>query len=394
MAVFENLVHINFILVFVEGFLSFFSPCVIPILPLYMSYLAGSTTQKKEDGTIKINRRRVFVYTIFFILGICSTFFLLALSATVMGQFFDRFRFWLQLIGGIIVVLFGAMQLGFFKPKLLLQERKLKLPFLKKEMNIGLSFLMGFTFSFAWTPCVGPALSSVLILASSSTSALTGNLLILLYGIGFVIPFICLGLFTAEVLGLLKKHQKVLVNLIKIGGLLLIIIGMNLIVSASDSQKHKQQITENYLNTSVSSFRHDFTLKSLSGEEYRLSALKGKVVFLNFLDIHCIPCKKEIPALTETYQHYAKNHENVIVLAIANIGNQSSDVAELKDYVKKHKIKFPVLLDYHGTVSSRYGITSFPTTYLIDQSGEVYGYMAGELTTELMQKMIEQTMQQ
>ena len=218
--------HISFILVFLEGLLSFFSPCVIPLIPIYMSYLAGNAKQTSEDGTITYERKKVFFHTVFFVLGISTAFFILGMSFTTLGSFFKTNQLLFTRIGGILIILLGLIQVGFLDFKLFQKERKLNLKIADKKMNPMIAFLMGFTFSFAWTPCVGPALSSVLIMASGSGSSLVGNLLVVVYSFGFVIPFLLLGLFTTQALNFLKKHQKLLKYTVKAGGILLILIGI------------------------------------------------------------------------------------------------------------------------------------------------------------------------
>ncbi|MCQ4727913.1 cytochrome c biogenesis protein CcdA, partial [Anaerotignum faecicola] len=128
--------------------------------------------------------------------------------------------------GGIIVVLFGLFQLGVFGSSVLGQERRLPFRLNQLAMNPLLALVLGFTFSFAWTPCVGPALASVLLMASSATSQGTGFLLIGVYTLGFVIPFLAVGLFTGSVLDFFKKHQNVVKYTTKAGGVLMIAMGV------------------------------------------------------------------------------------------------------------------------------------------------------------------------
>jgi len=217
---------ISFIFVFLEGLLSFFSPCVIPLIPIYISYLAGNAKQIKEDGTITYQRNKVFFHTLFFVLGISFAFFVLGMSFTALGAFFKSNQLLFTRIGGILIIILGLYQVGIFDFKFLQSERKLHFHLREREMNPLLAFVMGFTFSFAWTPCVGPALSSVLIMASGTGSSFTGNLLVLVYTLGFVIPFLLLGLFTTQVLNFINRHKKLLKYTVKVGGILLIIIGV------------------------------------------------------------------------------------------------------------------------------------------------------------------------
>lgn len=175
--------------VFLQGLLSFFSPCVLPLVPLYVSYLAGGARDVDSDGNIRYPRGRVLVNTLFFVVGISFTFFLLGFGFTALGSFFRSNQTWFARISGIIMILFGLYQFGVFGRSGAL-EREHRLPFRldRWAMNPLVALVLGFTFSFAWTPCVGPTLGSVLLMASSAGSAARGFLLIAVYTLGFVVP--------------------------------------------------------------------------------------------------------------------------------------------------------------------------------------------------------------
>lgn len=218
--------HISFFLVFLEGFLSFFSPCVLPLIPVYISYLAGNGKIVNEDGTVVYERKKILINTLFFIAGISSTFFILGLSFSSMGVFFNSNKLLFSKIGGVIIIILGLVQVGILKFNFLKKEKRFQLEITKYKMNPLLAFVMGFTFSFAWTPCIGPALSSVLILASNAKSTFIGNMYVLIYAIGFIIPFLMLGLFTTQALNFFKEKRSLIKYTIKIGGVILIIIGI------------------------------------------------------------------------------------------------------------------------------------------------------------------------
>ena len=200
------------LLVFLEGFLSFFSPCILPIIPIYMGYLAGNGKIINDEGTVFYERKTVLFNTIFFVLGISSVFFMLGLSFSTLGIFLNKNKVLFGRIGGIIIIAMGLVQLNIIKLNFLNIEKRVHLNIDPNKMNPLIAYIMGFTFSFAWTPCVGPALSSVLILASNA--------------FGFIIPFIILGLFTAETLNFFKEKRKFVRYTIKIGGIILVIIGV------------------------------------------------------------------------------------------------------------------------------------------------------------------------
>lgn len=221
----ELTANVSTMLVFLEGFISFFSPCVLPLIPVYMSYLAGNGKRVNSDGTITYERKKVLFNTLFFVLGICSVFFILGLSFSALGIFFNKNRDIFSKIGGAIIVILGLVQLDIIKLNFLKMEKRINMD-IGGKMNPILAYIMGFTFSFAWTPCVGPALASVLILASNAENAFAGNMLVLVYALGFIIPFIILGIFTTETLNFFKEKRNLVKYTIKLGGFILVIIGI------------------------------------------------------------------------------------------------------------------------------------------------------------------------
>lgn len=424
--------HISFIIVFLEGLVSFLSPCILPLIPIYITYLAGNAKQTLDDGTIVYKRKKVFFHTICFTIGICCTFFLLGLSFSALGIFFSKYQILFTRIGGIIIVLLGLFQLGIFDFKFLQKERKINFDISQKQVNPLIAFFMGFTFSFAWTPCVGPALASVLILASSSKNVFTGNFLIFIYSLGFILPFLILGLFTSKVLNFFKQNQKIIKYTVKISGILLVIIGimtftgyMNGIskylnkytVSSQnkskqqDNDKNKEEITEENSSEVESSVDEssseieelpdifDFTLKDKYGNEHTLSDYKGKVVFLNFWATWCNPCLIEMPHIEEIYKEYGLNEDEVVVLGVANPSSKeypnNNDITkeEIIDFIEEKGYTFPIIFDETGEVYRDYFIRSFPTTFMINKDGKIYGYVSGSLTKDIMVNIINQTLE-
>ena len=287
--------------------------------------------------------------TLFFVIGISFTFFLLGMGVTSLGRFFSDNRIWFARISGIVMIFFGLYQLGLFgRSKKLDREHRLPFQLDRWSMNPVTALILGFTFSFAWTPCVGPTLGSVLLMASSSGSSQTGMLLIGVYTLGFVIPFLAVGLFTGAVLGFFRKYQRVVQYTVKVGGILLVFMGimtltgmMNGITSYLSSQGNSAQTqTEQPAaekedsskdkkdNHSVSDSETsdsdtsdtatpapDFTLVDQNGETHKLSDYKGKTVFLNFWATWCPPCRQEMPDIQALYETYGENKEDLIVLS-------------------------------------------------------------------------------
>ena len=417
--------------VLIQGLLSFFSPCVLPLVPLYVGYLAGGAKTMDDQGNIRYPRGRVLVNTIFFVVGVSFAFFLLGFGFTALGTFFTRNQTWFARISGIIMILFGLYQFGLFgRSRALENEHRLPFRLDRWAMNPLVALVLGFTFSFAWTPCVGPTLGSVLLMASSSGSAARGFLLIGVYTVGFVVPFLAVGLFTGTVLDFFKRHQKVVRYTVKVGAALLVLMGVmtltgfmngitSYLSSAAGSGVSNQSQTEESAapapsEASVSETpvteespaaserpvipAPDFTLVDQYGETHTLSDYAGKTVFLNFWATWCGPCKSEMPEIQALYEKYGENQGDLIVLGVANPKtedapyNQDVTQAEVEQFLEDNGYTFPVVMDTTGEIFYYYGITAFPTTFMIGVDGNVFGYVPGALTGDIMESIVQQTM--
>ena len=415
--------------VFFQGLLSFFSPCVLPLIPLYVGYLSGGTGTRGEDGKIHYKRSKVMFHTICFVIGVSFAFFLLGLGVSMAAGFFKENQMVFARVGGILVVAFGLYQLGVFgQSKVLGKERRLPFRMETIAMSPVTALLMGFTFSFAWTPCVGPALASVLLMAASASTKMMGFILIGVYTLGFVLPFLAVGVFTTTVLEFFKNHMKVVKYTVKIGGVLMVLMGilmftgkMNSVTgylskisgttgAASEEKKENQKEkgtekedtsskestdSENGAQDEEKIAAVDFTLKDQYGKEHTLSEYKGKTVFLNFWATWCPPCKAEMPDIQKIYESYDKEGEDaLVVLGVAspNIGGEGSE-EEVKAFLEENGYTYPVVMDTTGEIFSSYGISSYPTTFMIDRDGNVFGYVSGMLSQDVMESIIKQTME-
>lgn len=369
------------------------------------------------------------IHTICFVIGVSFAFFLLGLGVSTTAGFFKENQMVFARVGGILVVAFGLYQLGVFgQRKVLGKERRLPFRMDTIAMSPVTALLMGFTFSFAWTPCVGPALASVLLMAASASTKMMGFILIGVYTLGFVLPFLAVGVFTTTVLEFFKNHMKVVKYTVKIGGVLMVLMGilmftgkMNSVTgylskisgttgAASEEKKEnqKEKDTEKEDTSSKESTDSengaqdeekiaavDFTLKDQYGKEHTLSEYKGKTVFLNFWATWCPPCKAEMPDIQKIYKSYDKEGEDaLVVLGVAspNIGGEGSE-EEVKAFLEENGYTYPVVMDTTGEIFSSYGISSYPTTFMIDRDGNVFGYVSGMLSQDVMESIIKQTME-
>ncbi|UPA28916.1 redoxin family protein [Terrisporobacter glycolicus] len=382
--------QVNLILVFFEGLFSFFSPCVLPIIPIYLSMLSNSSTDIMKDKTFK--NSTLFKNTLFFTLGICTTFFILSMAIGAFSQFFIGNKELLMLIGGIFIIIMGVFYMGYVNIPLLQREKRFEMH--SKDMNILSSFMLGLTFSFGWTPCIGPMLTSVLIMASGTQNILIGNALVLIYSIGFILPFIILAMFYKKLFEKFNNMKKHLGTLKKIGGILLIISGLimsfNGINQINESRKdnYKAEVENKTENNKVKAL--DFTLYDQYGKEHKLSDYKGKTVFLNIWATWCPPCKAEMPHIEELYNEYNKNNEDVIILGVSapNLGNEG-DEKHISKFLKDNEYTFPVVFDNNADLIYGYSIQSFPSTFIIDKEGYVREYVPGAMDKETMKSLIE-----
>lgn len=372
--------------IFLEGIISFFSPCVIPLIPLYMGYLATNAKEIDEKSNVTYKKKIVLIYTLFFILGISMSFFILGLSFTGLGLFFkDNRKIFLE-IGGIIIVILGLFQLGIIKVDFLNKEKKLKINFNPNKMTKKTAFLMGFLFSFAWTPCVGPALSSTLIMASTASTALIGNLFVLVYAIGFLLPFIILGLFTTKVLNIIKRRQNILNYIVKIGAIIIIVMGCYVSYTGFTMEPIKDKESVKSTGKVELATPINFTLKDQEGNTHTLDDYIGKTIVLHFYAIDCFSCLDELPHIEKIYNDYNQNKDDVIILGIANTSRNPKD--DIIDFLNNNSYTF-TSLNANDKLFDKYYITTYPNTYIINSNGNIAFTSFGSMTYEDLKEEIE-----
>lgn len=386
---------LNLAVVFIEGLLSFLSPCILPILPIYLSMLSNSSIESLKSGSFA--KSSLFRNTLFFTLGISMTFFILGSSARALSSFFNTNKDLIMIIGGIVIIFMGLFYMDIIKSTFLNKEKRFQLK--AKEMNPITSFLLGFAFSFGWTPCIGPILASVLIMSSNTDNASASYLLIGVYAIGFILPFILVSLFYNKLVKSIDKVKNNMDKIKKLGGVILIISGLVMLYNGvinkleySNAQNNKRvESNQNSNNKEDERIKAlDFTLYDQYGKEHKLSDYKGKTIFLNIWATWCPPCREEMPHIEELYKEYNKNNDGVVILGLAspNIG-QEGDAKHVKDFLKEEGYTFPVLLDEGGSLIYQYGISSFPSTFIIDKDGYITQYVPGGMNKDNMKYLID-----
>jgi cytochrome c-type biogenesis protein len=205
-------------LVFTEGILSFISPCIFPMLPVYLMYLGGNAEDKKN------NNKRLLLNTLGFIAGFTTVFVILGATASALGQLLREYQELLQRASGIIMIIFGLHFMGVLKLKLL--NRTSTRSVNTHNLKFFTSMIFGFAFSFGWTPCLGPFLGSALLLASQTGTLYQGVFLLLLFSLGLGIPFLIMTMLFPHLKILNSFIRKHMETIKKISAALLILIGL------------------------------------------------------------------------------------------------------------------------------------------------------------------------
>ncbi|MDQ0216954.1 cytochrome c biogenesis protein CcdA [Peribacillus cavernae] len=208
---------VNVFLAFGAGFLSFISPCCLPLYPAFLSYITGMSVGEIKSENAMLQRRSL-LHTLFFLLGFSLIFIALGFSASILGRFFETYQDLIRQIGAIIIIFLGLIIIGVFQPKFLMKDVRFELK--NRPGGYFGSVLIGLAFAAGWTPCTGPILSAVFYMAGTNPGS--SMLYMIAYILGFAIPFFILSFF----IGKLKWIKKYSNQIVKIGGYIMIVMGV------------------------------------------------------------------------------------------------------------------------------------------------------------------------
>ncbi len=210
---------INLFLAFGAGFLSFISPCCLPLYPAFLSYITGISVNELKTENALLQKRSLF-HTIFFLLGFSSIFIAIGFGTSFVGTFFLDYQDLIRQLGAILIIAFGLVVVGIFTPKFLMKDRRFE--FKNRPSGFIGSFLIGMAFAAGWTPCTGPILGAVLSLAATNPGS--GMLYMIAYILGFAIPFLVLSFFVGKLKWIRTNSGKI----VKVGGYIMIVVGLML----------------------------------------------------------------------------------------------------------------------------------------------------------------------
>lgn len=210
------------IAVFLAGLLSFLSPCVLPLVPGYVSLISGASASELQSPDRKLSRM-VLLNSVMFIIGFSVVFISLGAVATGIGQFMNIYRRQLMQVAGVVIIIFGLHLIGAFQIKALLADKRMH-EVKGSGTAIG-AFLIGFAFAFGWTPCIGPILAGVLVIAGSQDTVVKGVLLLAVYSAGLAVPFLLTSLGVERFLAFYSRFRRHLHTVEVVSGVFLVIVG-------------------------------------------------------------------------------------------------------------------------------------------------------------------------
>ncbi|MGH9863176.1 MAG: cytochrome c biogenesis protein CcdA [Candidatus Acidiferrales bacterium] len=383
---------------FLAGFLSFLSPCVLPLVPGYLSLMSGVSVEKLKEGGGGATRA-VALNAVIFILGFSVVFVAMGASASAVGNFLNAYRSVLYKFAGAIIILFGVFLLGLLKVPTLYRDVRYHGP-VGAGRAAG-SFLLGLAFAFGWTPCIGPILAGVLLLAATKQTVGEGVALLAIYSLGLGLPFFLTAMALNQFLSFYQGFRRYLQWVERAAGVLLIGVGLLVatnqltwlasyfaffnrfnieipLAEAVAKAPAKQEAGERPAAP-------DVVLERADGSTFHLSELRGKVVVLNFWATWCLPCRLEIPHFNKTYQKYRQRGVEFIGISLDEGG-----WPDIEKFLKEMPIEYTVALDKNKAASEAFGpLFGLPVTIYLDRQGRIAYQSIGITDVDILRESIE-----
>lgn len=385
----EGLTPFNVLVAFAGGILSFLSPCVLPLVPGYISLISGVGVDqlKSDEGNKGAARRAIMINSVAFNVGLSVVFLALGATAGLIGGITNNI--WVRVIGGIIIILFGFQMMGVLKIGALYKDTRMFSN--DKPRGIFGSFALGLAFAAGWTPCIGPILSGIIGLAAFSGGWKTGLILSGIYSAGLAVPFLLAGLGINKFLSFYKNFRQHLHKVEVAAGVILIATG--LLVATGYLTKLTssglaarlggiESTISRWLGTPKSTTQApqialnllpapELQLQTQDGKTFKLSEQKGQVVILNFWATWCIPCREEIPTFNDMQKDLgAKGLKIVGILT-------KDDPDSLEGFQKGLPQDYTIVVD-NGSAEKSYNIPSaLPVTVIVDREGRIVHKFVG-----------------
>lgn len=380
----EQGIPVQILISFVGGVLSFLSPCVLPLVPGYISLISGVSIDSLKEGTT--NRRAVILNSLAFNAGLSVVFLILGTTAGLVGSAITN-NPWIRIIGGIVIIAFGLQLIGLLKITALYKDTR-HFSDTKPRGMFG-SAALGIAFAAGWTPCIGPILGGIIGLAATSGGWRNGLVLSAFYSAGLAVPFLLTGLGINKFLSFYKNFRQHLHKVEVVSGVVLILVGL-LVASGQSTLLTSGRFIgwipniENWVklrtppptpppSTARANFEPapDVEFQTLAGTPLRLKDLQGQVVLLNFWATWCLPCREEIPELN-ALQHELESR------GLKVIGASTEDSIEGVNSYQESVAKFEYQVLIGGSdAKAKLEHPQLPTTYLIDRQGRIRQKIVG-----------------
>ncbi|HEY0100120.1 MAG TPA: cytochrome c biogenesis protein/redoxin [Pyrinomonadaceae bacterium] len=386
----------SLVIAFVGGLASFLSPCVLPLVPGYISLISGvSIDHLKSGGASRPTnaRRAVMLNSLAFNAGLSLIFIALGAAAGLIGSAITS-NPWIRIIGGLIIIGFGLQLMGVLKIGALYRDTR-KFSDEKPRGMLG-SFTLGLAFAAGWTPCIGPILGGILGLAATSGGWQSGLVLSAFYAAGLAVPFLLTGLGINRFLGFYTRFRRHLHKVELVSGVLLICIGLlvatnNVTRLASYASvlpnpetwvnswaKRNQPAQPDSAATKASNpnatyaAAPDTEMRTLEGAPFRISNLRGRVVLVNFWATWCLPCRAEIPDFNRMQKDYEAR-------GFAVVGISSHDTPEMiRDFQSVVRQEYQLLTSGDDAPQEFQTGPGRPATFIIDREGRIRERFIGE----------------
>lgn len=407
---------------FLEGLMSFVSPCVLPMLPVYVLYFTG--------GEGETRRGRTLLRAVCFVLGFTLVFVLLGVFAGTLGALLVRWQRAVSIVTGVIIVLLGLHFTGILHIGAL--DRTLRPAARFQPTGCVSCLLLGALFSVGWTPCTGPMLGAAMMLAANQGSAATGAFLLLCYGLGLAVPFVLCALAIDAIKGALdwiKRHYGV-IN--RVCGVFLIVVGVLMAtglyarlpsllsgaqggsaqavatpapgtglggepspdpaagaIADEPTDKPTPEPTASPAKEPAGpvqkNMAKDFIVFDAAGETVRLSEKRGKPVIVNFFASWCGPCQREMPLFETIWQEYG---ERIEFMMVDLCGAGFDDKEDAKALVEQAGYTFPVYFDDGSHAAATYAVRSIPTSLFVAEDGELLGTWVGMIDEQSLRDYV------
>ena len=407
---------------FLEGLLSFFSPCILPLLPIYFAFILK---EKKTNSRLEILK-----FILPFIIGVSSIFVIYGLGSSFLNTFYSKNTTSFHIIAGLTLILMCLFHFNIIRIKgINIQNTTSNKINELNQQNVHYvikNFVFGFLISLTWTPCIGPMLTSAMILSSTTSTWLA----IAVFCLGFILSFVVAGICIDRIKDFTKNNKNIIKFTHVVSGMIIGIMGIYLlftgfktinnsnaevkaeeIVSINDETEENgdnkevqnvatsEEISEETANSENNETTKnedeltiedvDFSLNDINDSSVILSDYKGKLVIVTFYATWCNYCNEELPILAEL----AKNDSEIELLVIVSPNNGGETSKEnIKNKLEHYLDSFTLLLDENKQVANLFGVTGYPTTIFFEpnEKGTLALYAPGYIQSQYLPKIIEQ----